>query len=38
LPPYETLANGLKEQIEKLEVVYRFDIDASEQRFGAILD
>jgi len=32
---YETLANGLKEQIEKLEVVYRFDIDASEQRFGA---
>ncbi len=32
---YDTLADRLKERIDALEVVYRFDIDASEQRFGA---
>ncbi len=32
---YDTLADRLKERIDGLEVVYRFDIDASEQRFGS---
>jgi taurine dioxygenase len=32
---YDTLAERLKERIDTLEVVYRFDIDASEQRFGS---
>ncbi len=32
---YDTLADRLKERIEALEVVYRFDIDASGQRFGS---
>jgi taurine dioxygenase len=32
---YDTLADELKDRIDELEVVYRFDIDAAEQRFGS---
>jgi taurine dioxygenase len=32
---YDALPDRLKERIEGLDVVYRFDIDASRQRYGA---
>jgi taurine dioxygenase len=35
---YDSLPEGLQRKIEGVEVVYRFDIDASRQRFGATPD